>query len=109
MVGTVDTCLFASRVREQRFSLEQVTDAVGIPLHRSAFGGADHLHCAGNDANYSLRDLLALLEMESPIALEALGRIAREDIPMAAPSSVERPESNDVGLAGTFLDEHCEY
>jgi hypothetical protein len=79
------------------------------------FGGAVHLHCAGNDANYTLRALLALLEIEtrdsdSALALEVLGRIAREDIPKAAPGLDERSESSsDEGLAGTFFDEHCDF
>jgi hypothetical protein len=116
VVGIVDTCIFATRVTKQHLSLEQLIDVVGIPLHRNAdFGGAVHLHCAGNDANYTLRALLALLEIEtrdsdSALALEVLGRIAREDIPKAAPGLDERSESSgDEGLAGTFFDEHCDF
>jgi len=116
VVGVVDTCIFATRVTKQHPSLEQLIDVVGIPLHRNVdFGGAVHLHCAGNDANYTLRALLALLENEtrdsdSAVALEVLGRIAREDIPKAAPGLDERSESSsDEGLAGTFFDEHCDF
>jgi hypothetical protein len=116
VVGIVDTCIFATRVTKQHLSLEQLIDVVGIPLHRNVdFGGADHLHCAGNDANYTLRALLALLDIEtrdsdSGLALEVLGRIAREDIPKTAPGLEKRSESSsDEGLAGTFFDEHCEF
>lgn len=116
VVGIVDTCTFATRVTNQHLSLEQLIDVVGIPLHRNIdFGGAVHLHCAGNDANYTLRALLALLEIEtrdsdSGLALEVLDRIAREDIPKAAPGLGERSESSsDEGLAGTFFDEHCDF
>jgi hypothetical protein len=116
VVGIVDTCIFATRVTKQHLSLEQLIDLVGIPLHRNVdFGGAVHLHCAGNDANYALRALIALLEIEtrdsdSALALEVLGRIAREDIPKAAPVLDERSESSsDEGLAGTFFDEHCDF
>jgi hypothetical protein len=116
VVGIVDTCTFATRVTKQHLSLEQLIDVVGIPLHRHVdFGGAVHLHCAGNDANYTLRALLALLEIEarssgSALGLEALGRIAREDIPKAAPGLDERSESSsDEGLTGTFFDEHCDF
>jgi hypothetical protein len=62
-----------------------------------------------------LRALLALLEIEtrdsdSALALEVLGRIAREDIPKAAPVLDEMSESSsDEGLAGTFFDEHCDF
>jgi hypothetical protein len=116
VVGTVDTCIFATRVTKQHLSLKQLIDVVGIPLHRNVdFGGAVHLHCAGNDANYTLRALLALLEIEtrdsdsdSALALGLLGRRAREDIPKAAPGLDERSEnSSDEGLAGTFFDENC--
>lgn len=114
-IGIVDTCIFATRVTEQHLSLEQLIDVVGIPLHRNVeFGVAIHLHCAGNDANYTLRALLALLEIQSrdsdsALALEVLGRIAREGIPNAAPGLDEKSESSgDEGLAGTFFDEHCE-
>jgi len=116
VVGIVDTCTFATRVTKQHLSLEQLIDVVGIPLHRNVdFGGAVHLHCAGNDANYTLRALLALLEIEtrdsdSDLALEVLGRIAREDIPEVAPGLDGRSEgSSDEGLAGTFFGEHCEF
>lgn len=113
VVGIVDTCIFATRVTKQHLSLEQLIDVVGIPLHRNVdFGGAVHLHCAGNDANYTLRALLALLEIEtkSALALKVLGRIAREDIPEAAPGLDERSESSDEeGLAGTFVDEQCDF
>ena len=116
VVGIVDTCIFATKVTKQHLSLEQLIDVVGIPLHRNVdFGGANHLHCAGNDANYTLRALLALLEIEtrnsdSALALEVLGRIAREDIPKAAPGLHERSESSsDEGLAGTFFDEHSNF
>jgi hypothetical protein len=116
VVGVVDTCIFATRVTKQHLFLEQLIDVVGIPLHRSLhFGGAVHLHCAGNDANYTLRALLALLEIEtrdsdSALALEVLGGIAREDIPKAAPGLDERSESSsDEGFAGTFFDEHCDF
>lgn len=113
-IGIVDTCLFASRVIKQRLSLGQLIDLVGIPLYRNAFGGADHLHCAGNDANYTLRALLALLEIEvrdsgSALVLESLGRTARENIPKAAPGLDETCSSSEEGLAGTFFDEHCEF
>ena len=115
VVGTVDTNLFASRVTGQRLSLEHLIDFLGVPLHRRAYGGAVHLHCAGNDANYTLRALLALLEIklrdsEDAPTLEALGRLAREDIPVAAPGLEERSEnSGDVGLAGTFFDEDSNF
>lgn len=115
VVGTVDTNHFASKVISQRLSLERLIDFVGIPLHRSAYGGADYLHCAGNDANYTLRALLALLEIKSrdsedAPALEALGRLARENIPVAAPGLEERWENiGDVGLAGTFFDEDSNF
>lgn len=102
---------------KQHLSLEQLIDVVGIPLHRNVdFGGAVHLHCAGNDANYTSRALLALLEIETrdsdsdSLALEVLGRIAREDIPKAAPGLDERSESSsDEGPAGTFFNERCDF
>lgn len=116
VVGIVDTCVFATRVTKQHLSLEQLIDVVGIPLHRNAdFGGAVHLHSAGKNANYTLRALLALLEIktrdsDSGLALKVLGRIAREDIPKAAPGLDERSESSsDEGLARTFFDEHCDF
>jgi hypothetical protein len=115
VVGTVDSCIFATRVTKQHLSLEQLIDVVGIPLYRS-FGRAVRLHCAGNDANYTLRALLALLEIKTrdsdSALLEVLGRTAREDIPAAAPDLDRRSESSsndsDEGLAGTSFDEHCD-
>lgn len=101
---------------KQHLSLEQLIDVVGIPLHRNAdFGGAAHLHSAGKDANYTLRALLALLEIktrgsDSGLALEVLARIAREDMPKAAPGLDEKSDSSsDEGLARAFFDEHCDF
>lgn len=63
-----------------------------------------------NDANYALRALLALLEMDSGTALKVVGRVAREGVPVAAPGLVDERAAGDdnMGLSGTCWGEHCE-
>ena len=66
VIGIFDTCTFVTRVTKQHLSLEQLINVVDMPLHRNVgFGGAVHLHCAGNDVDYTSKALLALLENET--------------------------------------------
>ncbi|TKA53267.1 hypothetical protein B0A55_13171, partial [Friedmanniomyces simplex] len=56
VVGILDTSDLG-----QGGSLESLLTSLGLPLPRNRQGKADSLHCAGNDAHYTLRALLAML------------------------------------------------
>ncbi|KAK5150425.1 hypothetical protein LTS14_010115 [Recurvomyces mirabilis] len=116
VVGAIDTLKLAADVLGRSFSLERLVMRLGISLNRNLAGAADQLHCAGNDANYTLRVLLALLEIQlqkmfepkSPPAVAAcvtLGAIARAGIPtMPSYLAREDEDESDFELGETFME-----
>ncbi|KAK5693803.1 hypothetical protein LTR17_025005 [Elasticomyces elasticus] len=81
-------------------SLETLLDRLSLPLPRNRNGMADSLHCAGNDAHYTLRALLALLYLQhkeiagSAGEVEILDQLARAPLPLRM--ARKRLEDEDV-------------
>ncbi|KAK3659484.1 hypothetical protein LTR56_001374 [Elasticomyces elasticus] len=69
-------------------SLETLLRRLSLPLPRNRNGMADSLHCAGNDAHFTLRALLALLYLQHQEGtgrggdVEILDRLARAPLPL---------------------------
>ncbi|KAK4890559.1 hypothetical protein LTR27_010721 [Elasticomyces elasticus] len=83
VIGILDTSQYG-----MGGSLETLLDCLSLPLPRNRNGRADSLHCAGNDAHYTLRALLALLYLQhegsvrSAGDVEILDQLARAPLPL---------------------------
>jgi hypothetical protein len=71
ITGLIDTCYLAVDVLGFSGSLEHLLTALRIP------SGMDLLHCAGNDAHYTLQAMLALLDHQYNDKSGRLGSRAR--------------------------------
>ncbi|KAK5692333.1 hypothetical protein LTR17_025383 [Elasticomyces elasticus] len=99
VIGILDTSQYG-----MGGSLETLLDRLFIPLPRNRNGMADSLHCAGNDAHYTLRALLALLYLQHQEAegsagdVEILDQLARAPLPlrMARNRSEEEDKEGDL-------------
>ncbi|KAK0978695.1 hypothetical protein LTR54_015844 [Friedmanniomyces endolithicus] len=88
VVGTIDTGQLSKVVLGQAGTLERLLTSLEIPLTRNRHGFADSLHCAGNDAHYTLRALLLLLHTQSSPtsggSIDLLEQMARAPLPERA-------------------------
>ncbi|KAK4580502.1 hypothetical protein LTR86_000705 [Recurvomyces mirabilis] len=117
VVGAIDTLKLAADVLGWSSSLERLAMRLNVPLNRNLAGAADQLHCAGNDANYTWRVLLALLEIQlqkpceikssaALAALATLGAMARAGIPTMPPYLARADEDESVFELGETFMEH---
>ncbi|KAK0337995.1 hypothetical protein LTR91_013068 [Friedmanniomyces endolithicus] len=85
VVGAIDTGELSKVVLGQASTLERLLTSLEIPLTRNRNGFADSLHCAGNDAHYTLRALLLLLYTQSSPtsggSIDLLEQMARAPLP----------------------------
>ncbi|KAK0945620.1 hypothetical protein LTR29_002975 [Friedmanniomyces endolithicus] len=85
VVGAIDTGELSKVVLGQAGTLERLLTSLEIPLTRNRNGFADSLHCAGNDAHYTLRALLLLLYTQSSPpsggSIDLLEQMARAPLP----------------------------
>ena len=83
ITGILDTCNLAVDILGFPSSLEHLLTALRIPARM------DLLHCAGNDAHYTLQVLLALLNSQYEDKSGRLEKLARQPSPL--PSRIEEP------------------
>lgn len=76
ITGVVDTHELGRTVLGKSGSLEQMLNMTAIPTRQNS------LHCAGNDAHYTLQVVLALLATRSTDEDGRLGQIARHALPI---------------------------
>jgi hypothetical protein len=88
VTGIVDTCDLACDVLGAMASLEQLLVLLSIPAR------LDLLHCASNDAHYTLQAFLALLQLRYPDSTYRLDRLARQEL-RSPPTDNVKCESND--------------
>ncbi|KAK4952417.1 hypothetical protein LTR10_009223 [Elasticomyces elasticus] len=99
VVGILDTSQYG-----MGGSLETLLDRLSLPLPRNRNGIADSLHCAGNDAHFTLRALLALLNLQHQEGtgrggdVEILDRLARAPLPVRQPKTQLEDEEEDADL-----------
>ena len=86
ITGLIDTCYLAVDVLGFSGSLEHLLTVLRIPAR------LDLLHCAGNDAHYTLQALLALLDCQYNDKSGRLGSLARQASPL--PSRGEKPDED---------------
>ncbi|KAK5674799.1 hypothetical protein LTS10_012536 [Elasticomyces elasticus] len=105
VVGILDTSEYMGG------SLETLLDCLSLPLPRNRNGRADSLHCAGNDAHYTLRALLALLYLQHQEAegsagdVEILDQLARAPLPLRVVRNQLEDEVDDADLEyDSFVD-----
>ncbi|KAK5695162.1 hypothetical protein LTR97_008668 [Elasticomyces elasticus] len=99
VVGILDTSQYG-----MGGSLETLLDRLYLPLPRNRNGMADSLHCAGNDAHFTLRALLALLYLQhegsagSGGEVEILDKLARGPLPLRQSKTQLEDEKEDADL-----------
>lgn len=103
--GVVDTCDIAKEVPGYRGSLSKLLTMLDIP-HRE-----HSLHCAGNDAHYTLQLVLALVEAKSGQCCACLSKLTRQ--PARSPQAGDGGETTrldwvehlDCGIGAGYLHE----
>ncbi|KAK3630886.1 hypothetical protein LTR56_017159 [Elasticomyces elasticus] len=105
VIGILDTSEYMGG------SLETLLDCLSLPLPRNRNGRANSLHCAGNDAHYTLRALLALLYLQhqegegSAGDVEVLDQLARAPLPLRmARNQIEVEDEEEDLNYDSFVD-----
>lgn len=97
VTGVIDTSVLARDILGRTGSQKDLLNVLDIPW------GENALHCAGNDAHYTMRILLALLQSRYKDGFERLGELARELLPSPlcwAKSEDTDEDDWDVHLGG---------
>lgn len=76
VTGIIDTCSLADEIFGSSGSLKSLLTKLRIPTRPNL------LHCAGNDAHYTLQALLALLQARYHDNFGQLERLARQESPL---------------------------
>ncbi|USW53565.1 Putative ribonuclease H-like superfamily [Septoria linicola] len=90
-IGIVDTCQLAREILGRGMSLKKLLETLRIPFEPT------QLHCAGNDAHYTLRAMLALLYWQST-GKRLDEAVARTEKIGLLPSVVLRPVQSPQGI-----------
>lgn len=75
VTGIIDTCCMAADILGFSGSLEDLLTTLRVPARM------DMLHCAGNDAHYTLQALLALLDSQYKDKTRQLEKLAKQASP----------------------------